>query len=140
MEHFGRMPYNGYKEPESDGRLHLWSHWLKTNRRGRTVLNADLFLVVKAGFMGFGVSLGAQMLVFYVAGALWAVSRKYFRRVFVLAAVVSFLAVYALLHYKIRVVQNPEALLFLSGCVGGWLGGIFSGLTHVKPFLLGLCK
>ena len=80
------------------------------------------------------------MLVFYMAGALLTVSAKHFHRVFVLAAAVSFLAVYALLHYKIRVLQTPETLLFLSGCVGGWLGGIFSGLTHVKPFLLGLCK
>lgn len=104
------------------------------------MLNSDFLVVVKAGFMGFAVSLASQMLVFYMAGALLNISRKRFVRVFVLAAVVSFVAVYLLLHYKIRVLQTPEALLFLSGCVGGWLGGIFSGLTHVKPFLLSLCK
>jgi hypothetical protein len=39
------------------------------------------------------------------------------------------------LYFKIVVslVDNPE--LFLVGTVGGWLGGIFFGLTQLKPML-----
>lgn len=98
----------------------------------------DFATIIKGGFMGFALSLGVQLLVFYIAGFFLRISNRNFGRVFVVAGIASFLAVYALLHYKIRVSATPESPFFLAGCVGGWLGGIISGLTQVKPLLLRL--
>lgn len=103
-------------------------------------MKLDYFVILKAGFMGFALSLGVQMLVFYLVGGVVRVTEKNFLRTFILAAVASFLAVDALLYYKISVSRTPDAPLFLSGCVGGWLGGIISGLTQMKPLLLKLRK
>jgi hypothetical protein len=100
----------------------------------------DFGLLLKAGFSGFALSLGVLILMFYVIGSLVRVGQKNFVRVFILAAVVSFVVVDLFLYYKIRVSQVPNAQLFLTGCVGGWLGGIFSGLTQMKRFLLNLRK
>ena len=98
----------------------------------------DFVVILKGGFMGFALSLGVLILVFYLVGAFVKISRQNFVRVFILAGVASFLAVYALLHYKIRGATTPDAPLFLAGCVGGWLAGIISGLTQMKSLLLKL--
>lgn len=100
----------------------------------------DLSLLIKAGFLGFALSLGVLMLVFYVVGRFLHVSERNFMRVFILAGLVSFGIVDLFLYYKIRVLQIPNAEVFLAGCVGGWLGGIFSGMTHMKRFLLSFRK
>lgn len=100
----------------------------------------DFGLLLKAGFSGFALSLGVLMLVFYVVGSFLPVWQKNFRRVFLLAAVVSFVVVDLFLYYKIRVSQVPDPHIFLTGCIGGWLGGIFSGLTQMKRFLLSFHK
>jgi len=98
----------------------------------------DFSLILKAGFMGFVLSAGVLILVFYVAGGVVPLSGKNFVRVFALAAVASFLAVYVFLYYKISSYQAPDAQVFLAGCVGGWLAGIFSGLTTLKKLLLSM--
>jgi len=98
----------------------------------------DPIFLLKAGFMGFALSVGVQMLLFFLAGRVLSVTAKNFTRVFILAAVASFIAVYLLLHYKIRVVQIADAQLFLSGCVGGWLAGLLFGGTRLRRFLLSL--
>ncbi len=98
----------------------------------------DLGLLIKAGFLGFALSLGVLMLVFYVVGAFLRVTDKNFVRVFILAAMISFGVVDLFLYYNIRVRQIPNAELFLAGCVGGWLSGIFSGMSHMKRLLLSL--
>jgi heme/copper-type cytochrome/quinol oxidase subunit 4 len=98
----------------------------------------DFSLILKAGFMGFALSMGVLILVFYVVGGFVQVSGKNFVRVFVLAAVASFLAVYLFLHYRLSSYQATEAQIFLAGCVGGWLAGIFSGLTTLKRLLLSM--
>jgi hypothetical protein len=100
----------------------------------------DMMLVLKAGFMGFAVSLGVQMLVFFVAGRFLGASGQRFVRVFMLAAVASFLAVDLLLYYRIRVLLIPEPQAFLAGCLGGWLGGIISGVTQFKKLLAGFLR
>lgn len=98
----------------------------------------DFFVILKGGFMGFALSLGVLILVFYIVGAFVKISSKNFVRVFILAGVASFVAVYVLLHYRISVSPTPDAPLFLAGCVGGWLAGIVSGLTQMKSLLLKL--
>ncbi len=100
----------------------------------------DFGLLIKAGFLGFALSLGVLILVFYLVGSFVRVARHNFVRVFVLAAVASFVVMDLFLYYKIRISQIPDAQLFLAGCVGGWLGGIFSGLTQMKGLLLNLRK
>lgn len=100
----------------------------------------DLSLVLKAGFMGFALSLGALLLVFYIVGAILRISRRYFVRVFVLAAVASFVAVDVYLYYKIRIAMVEQSQLFLVGCIGGWLGGIFFGLINMRRFLSSTLK
>ena len=77
----------------------------------------DLGLLIKAGFLGFALSLGVLMLVFYVVGAFLRVTDKNFVRVFILAAMISFGVVDLFLYYNIRVRQIPNAELFLAGCV-----------------------
>jgi hypothetical protein len=98
------------------------------------LMNIALFL--KAGFMGFALSLGVLMLVFFLVGRFVHLSQRHFIRTFVLAALASFVVMDVFLYYRIRVVGTPDAQLFLAGCVGGWLSGILSGLTHMKRFLL----
>jgi hypothetical protein len=100
----------------------------------------DYMLPLKAGFMGFSVSLGVQLLGFYLLGTLLGLEKRSFIKAFTLVAVVSFLAVYVLLHYKTQDYQAAHALLFLAGCVGGWLGGIFSGLTSLRGTLMRLLR
>jgi hypothetical protein len=97
-------------------------------------MNIALFL--KAGFMGFALSLGMLMLVFFLVGRFLRVSQKNFIRIFVLAGLASFLVMDAFLYYKIRVTGTPDAQLFLTGCVGGWVSGILAGLTNMKKLLL----
>ena len=98
----------------------------------------SMFDVLKAGFMGFGLCVGLEILVFYLAGTFLKVSRRNFIRVFVLAGVASFVAVDLLLYYRIVYVEIPQPMLFLSGCIGGWLAGVFFGLTHFKANLVRL--
>jgi hypothetical protein len=98
----------------------------------------DFVVILKGGFMGFALTMGVLILVFYLVGSFVKISPKNFVRVFVLAGSASFLAVYVLLHYKIRVATTPDAAFFLAGCVGGWLAGITSGLTQMKSLLLKL--
>jgi len=93
-------------------------------------------LVIKAGFLGFALSIGVLMLTFFVVGGFIQVSQANFRKVFLLAAIISFLVIDLFLYYKIVLSGNAHPF-FLAGCVGGWLGGIFSGLTHMKRFLMG---
>ncbi|MBI5568506.1 MAG: hypothetical protein HY914_01025 [Desulfomonile tiedjei] len=100
----------------------------------------DYMLFVKAGFTGFALGIGVLILVFYLVGAFVRVTRKNFVRVFVAAALLSFLAVDLFLYHKIRSMGGTEAQLFLAGCIGGWLGGILAGLTNMKGLLLGLRK
>lgn len=95
----------------------------------------DISIVLKAGFMGFALSLGAVLLVFYVAGILLKVSQKYFVRVFILACIVAFLAIDGYLYYKIRISLVKQAQFFLVGCIGGWIGGILFSVTNLRQFL-----
>ena len=95
----------------------------------------DVSVILKAGFMGFALSLGALLLVFYVAGIILKVSGKYFVRVFILACIAAFLAVDVYLYYKIRVSLVKQAEFFLVGCIGGWLAGILFGMTNLRQFL-----
>ncbi len=96
----------------------------------------DFYAMLRAGFMGFALSLGVQMLVFYVAGTFLGGTRRAFFRVFALGAVASFLAVDALLYYRIYVVKIPDAAVFFSGCAGGWLSGLAFGAIQLKSYLL----
>lgn len=100
----------------------------------------DFSIVVRAGFMGFVLAVGVLLLVFYLVGAALRVARKHFLRVFFLAAVVSFVAVYVYLHYQIRVMQVAQPEPFLVGCIGGWLAGICFGILNLKRFLAGTLK
>lgn len=98
----------------------------------------NVILLLKAGFLGFALSMGPLMLVFYVVGGFLRITERNFFRVFMLGGIVSFLMAYVFLHLKIGSYQDTDAMLFLAGCVGGWLSGILSGLTHMKRLLLGL--
>jgi|GEM_PF-510288 len=103
----------------------------------------NMLLILKAGFLGFALSVGAQMLVFFLGGTFLGVAKQRFIKVFALAGIVSFLMVYAFLHYKVGVTQDTvpaEALLFLSGCVGGWLAGVIAGLTNLRRLLLSFLR
>ena len=63
------------------------------------------------------------MLVFYVVGSFLRVWQKNFVRVFILAAVVSFVVVDLFLYYKIRVSQIPDARAFpywMRGWMARW--------------------
>ncbi len=98
----------------------------------------DILFLLKAGFMGFALCVGMQMLVFYLIGRYMPVSERNFMRIFILAGVISFLALDLFLYYRITVDQVPNAEIFLAGCIGGWLGGVVSGLSHMKRFLLSM--
>jgi hypothetical protein len=100
----------------------------------------DILILLKAGFIGFAMCLGMQMLVFYLIGRYMPVSERNFMRIFILAGVISFLALDFFLYYRITVNQVPNADIFLAGCIGGWLGGIVSGLTHMKRFFLSIAR
>jgi hypothetical protein len=95
----------------------------------------DITFLMKAGFVGFSLSIGVLMLVFFLLGSLLKISQQHFTRVFVLAGVFSFLFTDLFLYYKIQVSQIAGAQLFLAGCVGGWLGGIIFGLTQMNRLL-----
>ncbi len=95
----------------------------------------DFSVILKAGFMGFALSLGALLLVFYIAGVVLKVSEKYFVRVFILACIAAFIAVDAYLYYKIRVSLAKQTQFFLVGCIGGWLGGMLFSVTNLRQFL-----
>jgi hypothetical protein len=98
----------------------------------------NVILLLKAGFLGFALSMGPLMLVFYVVGGFLRITERTFVRVFMLGGIVSFLMTYVFLHLKIGSYQDTDAMVFLAGCVGGWLSGIISGLTHMKRLLVGL--
>lgn len=98
----------------------------------------DSMMAVKAGFMGFALSMGVLMLAFFVLGRFVTVSAESFVRLFVVAGLASFLAIDVFLYYKIRVEQLSHSEFFLVACLGGWLGGIFSGLTNMKKLLISI--
>ncbi len=102
----------------------------------------NFFVILKAGFLGFALSVGVEMLVFYLAGTFLRQPARNFIRLFCLAGVASFVAVYVLLHLQIRSLQSVDAdtALFLSGCIGGWFGGIVAGLTNLRGLLLDFLK
>jgi hypothetical protein len=100
----------------------------------------EILFLLKAGFMGFALCLGVQMLMFFLIGRYMLVSERTFMRIFILAGVISFLALDFFLYYRITVDQVPNAEIFLAGCIGGWLGGIVSGLTHMKRFFLSMAR
>lgn len=95
----------------------------------------DTFLLLKAGFSGFAISVGSQMLVFYLAGGLLHITRRYFSSVFLLAGIFSFLLADLFLYYKISASQDFDSQFFPVGCIGGWVGGIFFGLTQMNRLL-----
>jgi hypothetical protein len=95
----------------------------------------DYNLLIKAGFMGFAASVGAISLVFAVAGYLIKIHRNRFNRVYLLACVVSFATVYALLHFKIRSIGLESPQIYLTGVVGGWLASLVFSVTQFKNFL-----
>ena len=97
-------------------------------------------LLLKAGFTGYALSLGVQMLTFYIIGMFLRISERNFIRSFIVAGFVSFLALDLFLYYKIVIDQGPNPEILLAGCIGGWLGGIVSGLTHIKRFLLSMSR
>ena len=102
----------------------------------------NFMVILKGGFLGFALSVGVQMLVFYVAGTFLRQPARSFLRLFFLAGVASFVAVYLFLHFQIRGLQTVDAdtTLFLSGCIGGWLGGIVAGMTNLRRVLLNFLK
>ena len=101
---------------------------------------SEFYLILKAGFMGFALCLGVLMLVFYVLGIFTQLSERNFMRVFLVAGLISFVALDLFLYYKIASTQTPSPHIFLAGCTGGWVGGIASGLTHMKKFLLSMTR
>jgi len=96
----------------------------------------DLTLVMKAGFTGFALSVGSLMLVFYIIGGVLRLSRRHFIRVFIAAGFASFVTVDVYLYYKLAMAGAQQPQVYLAGCVGGWLAGIFFGLTNLKGLLL----
>lgn len=96
----------------------------------------DYIVLLKGSFFGYALCLGTLMVVFFLVGSFRKLTAKDFNRVFLLAAIASFLVVDGFLYYKVRVDQAPQSPFFGAGVVGGWLGGIFSGLTHMRRFLL----
>jgi hypothetical protein len=96
----------------------------------------ELLTVIKAGFMGFLLAVGAEMVVFMVAGGLGRIKKRAFGRVFLLGGIVAFVIVDAFLYYKMPGTSKAEAQIFLVGCLGGWVAGIFFGLTQLKPVLI----
>lgn len=95
----------------------------------------ELLFLIKSGFMGYVMAVGCQVLVFFVFGTFLKLPKNRFNKIFLLAAICSFIAVDALLYVKIRTYNLPQAQLFLAGCIGGWLGGLISSYTTVKPYL-----
>jgi hypothetical protein len=62
---------------------------------------SEFYLLLKAGFMGFALCLGVLMLVFYVLGIFMQVSERNFMRLFLVAGLISFVALDLFLYYKI---------------------------------------
>jgi hypothetical protein len=100
----------------------------------------DINLFLKSGFMGFAIGAGAQMLIFFLSGLILKIRQNNFRRVFLLGAITSFLLVDGFLYYKIVFQQVEQPQLFLSGCIGGWLGATIFGITQLKPILMDSLK
>lgn len=96
----------------------------------------DVWVVLKAGFMGFGLCVGALMLVFYIASGYVRISQGNFFKIFIVAGVFSFAMTAGLLYYKLVVSPVENLQFYATGCIGGWLSGITSGLTHMKRFLV----
>ncbi len=100
----------------------------------------DYSLFLKSGFMGFAIGSATQMITFFLAGLLLKIRQSSFKRVFMLAAIASFLIVDGFLYYKIVFQQIEQPQLFLSGCIGGWLGSIIFGMLQLKPLLIDSLK
>lgn len=96
----------------------------------------DFAAIFKGGFAGFALSLGMQLLGFYVARFYLKVTKENFTAVFITVAIASFFMVCGFLTYKMRVTDTSEFPLLLAGCVGGWLSAIVFGLTRGKSLLL----
>ena len=100
----------------------------------------DYNILIKAGFMGFAACVGAICLVFLIAGNILKADTRRFNRVYLLASVTSFLAVYLLLYVKIKGYNEVSSQIFLVGVIGGWLSGILFGVTQFKRFLLSMLR
>jgi hypothetical protein len=100
----------------------------------------SVFLIIKAGFIGFILALGPLILVFYLFGAYLGLPERKFTRLFLIAAIVSFGLMYWLLQSKMAGPGQPMAPTYFSGVVGGWLGGLAAGATTIKPVLIRLAR
>ena len=100
----------------------------------------DFIMILKGGFIGFVLSLGMQLLCFYMARFFSGISKEHFVAVFIAAGLASATSVCAFLLPEIRASATPEFTFLLLGCVGGWLLGILLGLTYAKPLLIRLWK
>ena len=61
----------------------------------------DFAVILKGGFMGFALSLGMQMICFYMAG-FTGISKDNFVSVFIAAGIASFASVFGLLMHQTR--------------------------------------
>ncbi|MGO9117870.1 MAG: hypothetical protein ACLQPD_09700 [Desulfomonilaceae bacterium] len=100
----------------------------------------DFVVILKGVIEGFALSLGMQLLAFYMARFFSGIPKENFGAVFIAAGVASFFMVCGSLLHEFHTSATPGLPLFLHGCVAGWLGGILLGLTYAKPLLIRLCK
>ena len=95
----------------------------------------DLTSILKGAFVGFILCITVQAPVFYFAGYFLGLTRAHFRRVFLMAAILSFVAVYVVFRYKAPDLAMARADTFVGAYVGGWLAGLVFGVTQMKGFL-----
>ena len=96
----------------------------------------DYTSILKGAAIGFILCTTVQLPVFYFAGFFLGLPRAHFRRVFLLAAILSFVAVYAVFRYKVQDLAIARADTFVGAYVGGWLAGLVFGVTQLKPTLV----
>lgn len=95
-------------------------------------------LIVKAGFIGFSISVGVMMLVFYVAGFLMKVTQRHFLTLFAIGVVSSLVALYGVVQLRAPNYEGLDLSLFSAGSLGGWIGGIMSSLTSLRRILINM--
>lgn len=100
----------------------------------------DFVVILKGVIEGFALSLGMQMLAFYMALFFPGISKEKFGIVFVAAAVASLAMVCGSLVREFHVSAPSQLTLFLPGCVAGWLAALLLGLTYAKPLLIRLWR
>ena len=96
----------------------------------------DMTSILKGAFTGFILCITILLPVFYLAGNFLGVSRARFRRVFLMAAVLSFISVYAVFRYKVHDLAMSRADAFVGAYAGGWLAGLVFGVTQLKSTLI----